>query len=55
MPRELLKAYATQAEVLRRLRHGGHQYVQVEDVHVSDGGQAIIGNVKQVQSVEPAE
>jgi hypothetical protein len=52
---ELLKAYATEAEVLRRLRHSGHQYVQVEDVHVSDGGQAIIGNVKQVQSVEPAE
>ena len=41
----LLRAYATQVEVLRRLRHGGEQYVRVEHVHVSDGGQAIIGNV----------
>lgn len=42
----LLKAYAAQVEVLRRLRHGGHQYVRVEHVHVSDGGQAMIGNLK---------
>ena len=42
----LLRAYATQVEVLRRLRHGGHQYVRVEHVHVNDGGQAVIGNVK---------
>jgi hypothetical protein len=46
----LLKAYATQVEVLRRLRHGGHQYVRVEHVHVNDGGQAIIGNVKTAGS-----
>jgi hypothetical protein len=42
----LLKVYAIQVEVLRRRRHGGHQYVRVEHVYVSDGGQAIIGNVK---------
>jgi hypothetical protein len=42
----LMKAYAMQMEVLRRLRHGGHQYVRVEHVHVNDGGQAVIGNVK---------
>ena len=43
----LLRAYAMQMEVLRRLRHGGHQFVRVEHIHVSDGGQAIIGNVKK--------
>jgi hypothetical protein len=43
----LLKAYAIQVECLRRRRHGGHQFVRVEHVHVSDGGQAIIGNVKR--------
>jgi hypothetical protein len=67
----LLRAYGTQVEVLRRLRHGGQQYVRVEYVHVSDGGQAVIGNVKgsdtrklaetergmrtQTKSVEPIE
>jgi len=42
----LLRAYAMQVEVLRRLRNGGQQFVRVEHVHVSDGGQAVIGNVK---------
>jgi hypothetical protein len=42
----LMKVFAMQMEVLRRLRHGGHQFVRVEHVHVNDGGQAIIGNVK---------
>jgi hypothetical protein len=41
----LMRAYATQVEVLRRLRNGGQQYVRVEHVHVNDGGQAVIGNV----------
>jgi hypothetical protein len=43
----LMKVFAMQMEVLRRLRHGGHQFVRVEHVHVNDGGQAIIGNVKK--------
>ena len=43
----LMKAYAMQMEVLRRLRNGGHRYVRVEHVQISDGGQAIIGNVKK--------
>jgi hypothetical protein len=43
----LMRAYATQVEVLRRLRNGGQQFVRVEHVHVSDGGQAIIGNLKK--------
>jgi hypothetical protein len=51
----LLRAYATQVEVLRRLRHGGRQYVRVEHIHVSDGGQAIIGNVSPAQASDPAQ
>jgi hypothetical protein len=42
----LLRAYSSQVETLRRLRHGGDQFVRVEHVHVNDGGQAVIGNVK---------
>ncbi len=42
----LMKAYATQMEVLRRLRFGGQQFMRVEHVHVNDGGQAVIGNVR---------
>jgi hypothetical protein len=43
----LMRAYATQVEVFRRLRNGGQQFVRVEHVHVNDGGQAVIGNVKK--------
>jgi hypothetical protein len=43
----LIRAYATQIEVLRRLRNGGQQFVRVEHIHVDDGGQAVIGNVKK--------
>src|ERR1700704_7088302 len=39
----LLRAYSAQVEVFRRLRHGGQQLVRVEHVHISEGGQAIIG------------
>jgi hypothetical protein len=52
----LTRAYATQVEVLRRLRHGGYQYVRVEHIHINEGGQAVIGNVKaasQSASSEP--
>jgi hypothetical protein len=42
----LLRAYSGQVETLRRLRHGGDQYVRVEHVHVNEGGQALIGNVQ---------
>ena len=45
-----LRAYATQVEILRRLRNGGQQFVRVEHVHVNDGGQAVIGNVKKYDS-----
>ena len=43
----LMKAFALQLEVLRRLRNGGQQFVRVEHVHVNEGGQAVIGNVKK--------
>jgi hypothetical protein len=42
----LLRAFAMQVEVLRRLRHGGHQCIRIEHVHINEGGQAVIGNVK---------
>ncbi len=42
---KLLRAYAMQLELLRRLRHGGEQHVVVKHVHVHDGGQAIVGAV----------
>ncbi len=42
-----MKAFAMQVEVLRRLRNGGQQFVRVEHVHVNEGGQAVIGNVKK--------
>jgi hypothetical protein len=42
----LLRAYSGQVETLRRLRHGSDQYVRVEHVHVNEGGQAMIGNVR---------
>jgi hypothetical protein len=43
----LMKSFAMQVEVLRRLQNGGHQFVHVEHVHVNDGGQAVIGNVNR--------
>jgi hypothetical protein len=42
----LLRAYATQVETLRRLKNGGSQVLRVEHVHVNEGGQALIGNVR---------
>jgi hypothetical protein len=44
----LLRTYAIQVETLRRLRNGGSQFVRVEHVHVNEGGQAVIGNLKTV-------
>jgi hypothetical protein len=42
----LARTYSIQVETLRRLRNGGSQFVRVEHVHVNEGGQAVIGNVK---------
>jgi hypothetical protein len=46
----LMRAFATQVEILRRLRNGGQQFVRVEHVHVNGGGQAVIGNVKKAHA-----
>jgi hypothetical protein len=35
-----------QFEAYRRLRHGGDQHVRVEHVHINQGAQAVIGNVR---------
>ena len=43
----LMRAYASQVETLRRLKNGGSQVVRVEHVHVNEGGQALIGNVRK--------
>jgi hypothetical protein len=49
----LMKVFTLQVEVLRRLRNGGHQFVRVEHVHVNDGGQAVIGNVRTREDCRP--
>ena len=48
----LMRAYATQVEVLRRFRHGGQQFVRVEHVHINDGGRAVSGNLKNESSTQ---
>src|SRR6201984_1464386 len=42
----LMRTFPSHAETLRRLRHGGDQYVRVEHVHVNEGGQTVIGNIR---------
>jgi hypothetical protein len=44
---KLSRTYATQMEALRRYRFGAAQNVTVQHVSVSEGGQAIVGNVTQ--------
>jgi hypothetical protein len=39
-----------QLEAYRRLRHGGDQFVRVEHVHINQGAQAVIGNVRASES-----
>ncbi len=43
---KLARTFAAQVEALRKHRTGGEQRVTVQHVSVSDGGQAIVGNVK---------
>jgi hypothetical protein len=44
---KLARTYAMQLEALKRYRTGGEQKVTVQHVSVSEGGQAIVGNVTQ--------
>ena len=43
---KLARTFAAQVEALRKHRTGGKQTVTVQHVNVSDGGQAIVGNVQ---------
>lgn len=42
---KLMRTFATQVEALKRYRTCGEQRVTVQHVNVSDGGQAIVGDV----------
>jgi hypothetical protein len=44
---KLTRTFAAQLEALKRYRTGGEQKVTVQHVSVSEGGQAIVGNVTQ--------
>jgi hypothetical protein len=48
---KLLRTYTAQLEALQRYRGKGQQKVTVEDVHVHQGGQAIVGNVEAGRGV----
>ena len=43
----LLRTFISQMEASKRCRSGGEQTVTVQQVNVSEGGQAIVGNVTQ--------
>ena len=47
---KLTRTFTTQMEALKRYRTGGEQKVIVQHVSVSEGGQAIVGNVTQAPS-----
>ena len=51
---KLARTYVTQMEALKRYRTGGEQNVTVQHVSVSEGGQAIVGNVTQAAARETA-
>ena len=46
---KLARTFSSQMEALKRYRMGGEQTVRVQQVNVSEGGQAIVGNVTQGQ------
>jgi hypothetical protein len=48
----LSRTFAILVETLRRLRSGGSQVIRIERVDVREGGQAVIGNIKQKRSRE---
>ena len=48
----LSRTFAILVETLRRLRNGGSQVIRIERVDVREGGQAVIGNIKQKRSRE---
>jgi hypothetical protein len=52
---KLARTFIMQLEALNRLETGGEQKVTVQNVSVSEGGQAIVGNVNQGAREEPVE
>jgi len=52
---KLTRIFAAQVEALKRYRTGGEQTVTVQHVSVSEGGQAIVGNVTQSAAKKPAD
>jgi hypothetical protein len=42
----LSQAFATESRAYHRLRNSGSQLVRVDHVHVTEGGQAVISNLK---------
>jgi hypothetical protein len=52
---KLARTFILQLEAINRLDTGGEQKVTVQNVSVSDGGQAIVGNVTQGAPEKPAE
>ena len=49
----LMRAYATQVEVLRRLRNGGQQFVRVEHVHVKRRWAGRDRQCKKIRNLAP--
>jgi RecC C-terminal domain len=52
---KLARTFTTQLEALKRYRSGGEQKVTVQHVSVSEGGQAIVGNVTQANPETKSE
>jgi len=52
---KLARTFIMQLEAINRLETGGEQKVTVQNVSVSEGGQAIVGNVTQGAREKPAE
>jgi hypothetical protein len=52
---KLLRAFVVQVEAFNRYQNGGEQKVTVQQVSVSEGSQAIVGNVTQNALVKPAD
>jgi hypothetical protein len=50
-----MSVYQQGLQTLRKLRQGGHQRIMVQYVNVSEGGQAVIGNIERSTGNSGAE
>jgi len=46
MVNKLMRTFTSQVEAFEKLKRGGRQVIKVDHVHVHEGGQAIVGNIK---------